>query len=93
MIIQTIILSAIQAGIAPLFGPIGMSGWIQKNIFGVDGVGERSLSGGISTGEMNLLRNISRQTVNIGGELTFRASGNELKKTLKAEELFRGSQR
>lgn len=95
MVIQTIILSAIQAGIGALFGPIGMSGWIQKNIFGVDAVGGRSLTGGIgiSTGEINLLRNISRQTLNLGGEIKLRATGNDLKGVLKAEDLFRGSNR
>lgn len=94
-IVQTTIFSFIQAGLGALFGPIGMSGWISKNIFGVDVAGGRSLTGGvgISSGNINLLRNISRQTMNFGGEIVLRATGSELKKTIKAEELFRVQQR
>jgi len=93
--IQSLILSSINS----LFGFIGgaipfLSFLDPSGGAAASGGGRNSaVTGGISPGTISALKSISRQTVNVGGVVTFRATGRDLKTVMKAEELFQATQR
>ena len=93
--IQSLILSSINSLFGFIGGAIPFLSFLDPSGGAATSGGGRNsaVTGGISPGTISALKSISRQTVNVGGVVTFRATGRDLKTVMKAEELFQATQR
>lgn len=93
--IQSLILSSINSLFGFIGGAIPFLSFLDPSGGAATSGGGRNsaVTGGISPGTISALKSISRQTVNVGGVVTFRATGRDLKSVITAEELFRATQR